>query len=64
MKNRFGPDGFVYPCKFDASCGNVVLYDPNSPEGLELLKKMKDGEKEVKKMTKGLWDKMMGPDAD
>ncbi len=62
MKNRFGADGMTFPCTFNTSCGAVNIYDKNSSEGLQLLQKMKDGEKSVKKMTKGLWDQMMGDD--
>jgi replicative DNA helicase len=63
MKNRFGPDGLLFPCTFDTSNGNIHIYDKTSSEGMELLQKMKDGEKSIKKMTKGLWDTMMGDDA-
>lgn len=59
MKNRFGPDGLTYPCTFDTSCGNIVLYDQASAEGKELLAKMKNGEASKEKLTKTLWDKMM-----
>jgi RecA/RadA recombinase len=62
MKNRFGADGLTFPCSFDASCGNVQVYDKSSSEGLQLLQKMKDGEKTVKKQTKNLWDQMMNSD--
>jgi len=64
MKNRFGPDGFTYPCTFDAGCGNVQIYDKSSSEGKQLLMKMKEGEKSIKKMTKNLWDDMMNDDDD
>ena len=65
MKNRFGADGMTFPCTFDASCGNVRVYDKSSSEGLQLLQKMKEGEKSVKKQTKNLWDQMMkGDDSD
>jgi replicative DNA helicase len=62
LKNRFGADGMTFPCTFDTSCGNVNVYDKQSSEGMALLQKMKDGEKSLKKMTKGLWDSMMGDD--
>lgn len=62
MKNRFGADGMTFPCTFNTSCGAVNIYDKGSSEGLQLLQKMKDGEKSVKKMTKGLWDQMMSDD--
>lgn len=59
MKNRFGPDGLEFPCKFSADTGHVFLYDKASSEGKELLDKMQNAEKNTKKMTKGLWDKFM-----
>ena len=62
MKNRFGADGMWFPCRFDPSCGHVHLYDQASSEGMELLKKMKEGEKNIKKMTKTLYDKLMPND--
>lgn len=64
LKNRFGPDGFTYPCTFDAGCGNVQIYDKSSSEGKQLFMKMKEGEKSIKKMTKNLWDDMMNDDDD
>lgn len=63
VKNRFGPDGITFPCRFSASCGHVHLFDKSSSEGKELLTKMdkakKDTESHKKKMTKGMWDKFM-----
>jgi hypothetical protein len=59
MKNRFGADGMTFPCTFNPSCGAVNIYDKTSSEGMQLLAKMKDGEKNIKKMTKELWNTMM-----
>ena len=63
VKNRFGPDGLYYPCRFNASCGHIHLYDKTSPDGVELLKKMEQAKKDAgnhdKKMAHGLWNKFM-----
>lgn len=59
MKNRFGADGMTFPCNFDTSCGYVDLFDQQSPEGLALLAKMKDGENTVKKQTYDIYTKLM-----
>lgn len=59
VKNRFGPDKIVYPCKFNANCGHIYLYDAASVEGKELLDKMKHAEANTQKITKKLWDKYM-----
>ena len=56
MKNRFGADGMTFPCTFDTSCGNVHVYTKESSEGLQLLQKMKDGEKDMNKVAKNLYD--------
>jgi hypothetical protein len=64
IKNRFGADGMTFPCTFDASCGNVQIYDKATSEGLQLLSKMEKGDSSVKKLTKGLWDSMMDDDGD
>lgn len=64
VKNRFGPDGFVYPCKFSASCGHVHLYDQGSSEGQELLAKMdkakKDAGDKKDKLGMAQWNLLMG----
>lgn len=56
IKNRFGPDKIIFPCKFNADCGHIFIYDKASNEGKQLLEKMKTAEKNVKRITKTLWD--------
>lgn len=58
LKSRFGADGLLFPCKFNSSNGDINLYDPKSPEGIQILKLSEEGEASVKKMTKGLWDQL------
>ncbi len=57
VKNRFGPDKLVYPCRFDASCGHITLYDKSSSEGLELLDKMKKEANTSSKAVVTMWNK-------
>lgn len=64
MKNRFGADSMTFPCDFDASNGKVLIFDPNSSEGQRLMQKMKEGEKNLKKHTRDLWEQMMNGDDD
>ena len=52
IKNRFGPDGVTFPAKLNASCGKVDLFDPKSPEGMALLKGMKNSEDSFKKLMR------------
>lgn len=47
VKNRFGPDGLTFPCKFNASNGHVTIYNKASSEGQELLAKMDKNKKEA-----------------
>jgi len=49
IKNRFGPDGFVFPSKMDASNGKVQIFDEKTDEGKKTKKSMESGEK-VQKM--------------
>lgn len=37
IKNRFGCDGLTFPCKFNTSTGNLIMFEPKSPEGEEML---------------------------
>lgn len=57
VKNRFGADGFVFPCKFNASTGHIKIYPKSSGEGLKLLGKMDDHDKGIHKIAKTLWEK-------
>src|ERR1035437_3916799 len=58
IKNRFGADGMTFPTYFDASCGDIRILDPNSEEGHELSKKMKDGEERVNDIVQNNWDQI------
>ena len=49
IKNRFGPDGFVFPSKMDASNGKVQIFDEKSDEGKKTKKSTETGEK-IQKM--------------
>jgi len=57
IKNRFGADGLTFPCMFDASCGQIDIFDPSSESGKNVYKKMGDGENAVKDRVRRLWDK-------
>lgn len=61
MKNRFGPDGITYPCKFDASNGNVLVYDQKSVEGAEILSKTKTAQDSIQDILKKRWKETHGP---
>jgi replicative DNA helicase len=56
IKNRFGADGLTYPARMRASCGDIQIFDNNSPEGVEIHKEMGDGANIVKKMLKDEFD--------
>ena len=43
IKNRFGPDGMVFPAHLDLSKGQVEIYDADSPDGQRLSQTMADG---------------------
>lgn len=45
IKNRFGPDGFTFPSKMNASNGQVQIFDEASDEGKKTKKSMESGEK-------------------
>ena len=40
IKNRFGPDGLTFPCKFNTANGDLVMFREKSPEGQALLSQM------------------------
>lgn len=56
IKNRFGPDGITLPSNFDASCGNIDIYDYDSEKGKAIKGKMSDSGNAVKSKLKSLWD--------
>jgi archaellum biogenesis ATPase FlaH len=59
VKNRFGPDGFVYPAKFDPSIGELKIFDAASPAGQVLNKSMssESNDKLTKKILKDTYFK-------
>ena len=60
MKNRFGPDGFWYVCKFDTSNGKVELFDKDSIEGMELINIIKEEQSREKTIFKKTWNRVHG----
>jgi replicative DNA helicase len=56
MKNRFGPDGVMYPCAFDSSCGKIAIHDPKSIEGMEVLNKAKSAAENVQDILRKRWN--------
>lgn len=57
IKNRFGPDGITFPAFFDASCGDIKIYDSDSSEGKNLFSQMKSVEDLDKKRLRNIWEK-------
>lgn len=55
IKSRFGSDGNIYPCKFDASCGDIGIYDEKSVEGMELIKKAKSATENIRDILRKKW---------
>jgi hypothetical protein len=58
IKNRFGADGMTFPTFFNSCNGDIKVYDPASPEGVELLQKMKDSEDTSKDAMREQWNQM------
>lgn len=58
IKNRFGADGITCPVYFDASCGDIRVFDPNSEEGHKLSEKMKAGENRMDDIVQNNWDQI------
>jgi len=56
IKNRFGADGCTFNSFFDASCGNINIYDRNDPESAKLQSKMSDGENAAKRRVQDIWN--------
>jgi hypothetical protein len=56
IKSRFGSDGSTYPCNFDASCGNISIYDAKSVEGMEILNKAKTAQESIKGILRKRWN--------
>lgn len=62
MKNRFGPDGVMYPCAFDTSCGKINIYDAKSVEGMEVLNKAKTAQESIKDILRKRWNETHNDD--
>lgn len=58
IKNRFGADGLTFPTYFNSSNGDIRVYDPSSPEGIEIQQKFKDAEECSKDAMRDQWNKM------
>lgn len=60
IKNRFGADGMTFPCRMNASCGDIQIFGENSREGIAVLNEMNNEENVVKKMMSSKWKAHMG----
>jgi replicative DNA helicase len=58
IKNRFGPDGQTLMTHFNASNGDIRIYEENSPQGIELKRKMQDGEDNIKDKVRDHWNQI------
>lgn len=58
IKNRFGADGMTFPTYFNSSNGDIRVYAPDSPEGIEVQQKFKDAEDTGKDAMRDQWNKM------
>jgi replicative DNA helicase len=56
MKNRFGADGLTFPSHFNASCGDIKIFDAQSDEGREMFQKMKSTEEAGKERLRNIWE--------
>ena len=64
IKSRFGSYGNVYPCEFDASCGNIKIYDKSSIEGMNVLSKTKSAQENIKDILRKRWKETHNKDKD
>jgi replicative DNA helicase len=64
IKNRFGPDGFTFPSRMNAGCGDIQIFAENSREGVGIINEMNQGETLVKKMMSGKWNAHMNEEED
>jgi RecA/RadA recombinase len=55
VKSRFGSDGTIYPCSFDASNGKIEIYEKNTIEGNEILNKVKSAQESIKGIIGKRW---------
>jgi replicative DNA helicase len=58
IKNRFGPDGMVFPAELNLAEGKIEVWDENTPQGILLKNKMASGDGVLKSM---LAKKLMHP---
>jgi hypothetical protein len=58
IKNRFGPDGQTLPTLFNASNGDIRVFDITSKEGIEIQQKMDEGGDSVKDIMRDSWNKI------
>ena len=56
IKNRFGADGQSYVCNMDAAIGKIEMFETNSIEGLEIIKKIKGQEEVTKDVIRKKWN--------
>lgn len=56
IKNRFGADGMTFPTYFNASNGDIRVLDPESKEGVELDRKMKEREDTIQEAVRNGWE--------
>ena len=56
IKNRFGPDGGIYPARMNFSTGEMGVFDENSIEGKKIKQEAMGGEQAMKKQ---LHDKLL-----
>ncbi len=64
VKNRFGADGITFPSLFNSSNGNIVMFESDSKEGMDLQVKMGDGGNAVKKLLQNKWQQHSSADPD
>jgi replicative DNA helicase len=61
IKNRFGADGITFPCRMNASCGDIQIFSEASREGAAVLNEMSQEENIVKKMMFNKYKDLMEP---
>lgn len=57
IKNRFGADGITFASKFDASRGDIKIYDYNSEDGKRVKQMMENSDEVVKNCLRDVWKK-------
>lgn len=59
IKNRFGPDGLVFPMKVDTSVGHFEFYAPSSDKGKEIQDSMKSDSQHNRMLMKSRYKTLM-----